>query len=161
MGWGNEFENFTSWDGPVVAAFGGYTNGIDIFSGDSVAYVFDDLLVSYPPTVEEGDNFGVSSLWLKANNPDKIKYPQMVSNRFEHAAVLSEETGSMFIWGGKFQDTSNIKGVWMINVAGKESQVSFKLAEDDGIYDEYEATLTALHTIVIMSKNLDDFIFGL
>jgi hypothetical protein len=67
----------------------------------------------------------------------------------------------MFIWGGKFQDTSNIKGVWMINVAGKESQVSFKLAEDDGIYDEYEATLTALHTIVIMSKNLDDFILGL
>lgn len=33
MGWGKEFENFTSWDGPVVAAFGGYTNGVDIFSG--------------------------------------------------------------------------------------------------------------------------------
>lgn len=34
MGWGKEFENYTSWEGPVVAAFGGYTTGIDVFSGE-------------------------------------------------------------------------------------------------------------------------------
>eukprot|EP00804_Cyclotella_cryptica_P020419 CCRYP_014402-RA/>CCRYP_014402-RA protein AED:0.13 eAED:0.13 QI:142/0.75/0.8/1/1/1/5/234/1160 len=163
MGWGKEFENFTSWDGPVVAAFGGYTNGIDVFSGEGVAYVFDDLLVSYPPPTED-DNFAISSLWLKANNPDKINYPEMISNRFEHVAVMSEETGSMFIWGGQFQDTSNVKGVWMMNLAGSDSRVSFKLAEDDGIYDEYQATLTALHTIVLMMMFLSmtlTFLLGL
>eukprot|EP00804_Cyclotella_cryptica_P006232 CCRYP_020769-RA/>CCRYP_020769-RA protein AED:0.14 eAED:0.14 QI:1059/1/1/1/0.75/0.8/5/231/868 len=163
MGWGKEFENFTSWDGPVVAAFGGYTNGIDVFSGEEVAYVFDDLLVSYPPPTED-DNFAISSLWLKANNPDKINYPEMISNRFEHVAVMSEETGSMFIWGGQFQDTSNVKGVWMMNLAGSDSRVSFKLAEDDGIYDEYQATLTALHTIVLMMMFLSmtlTFLLGL
>ncbi|KAL7482492.1 hypothetical protein ACHAW6_008167 [Cyclotella cf. meneghiniana] len=163
MGWGKEFENFTSWDGPVVAAFGGYTNGVDIFSGQEVAYVFDDLLVSYPPPIEE-DSFTVNSLWLKANNPDKISYPEMISNRFEHVAVMSEETGSMFIWGGQFQDTSNVRGVWMMNLAGSDSCVSFKLAEDDGIDDEYQATLTALHTIVIMMMFLSmtlTFLLGL
>ena len=33
-GWGKDFENFTSWEGPVVAAFGGYTTGVDVFSGE-------------------------------------------------------------------------------------------------------------------------------
>lgn len=112
------------------------------------AYVFDDVLVSYPPPIDEG-NFGVSSLWLKAHNPDSYRYPEQITNRFEHAAVMSRE-GSMFIWGGQFQDTSAVKGVWMINVAGSESQVSFILAESDGIFGDYEATLTALHTIVLM-----------
>jgi len=34
MGWGKEFDNYTSWEGPVVAAFGGYTTGVDVFSGE-------------------------------------------------------------------------------------------------------------------------------
>lgn len=118
------------------------------FITEEVEYVFDDVLVSYPPPIQEGD-FGVSSLWLKAHNPDSHKYPEQITNRFEHAAVMSRE-GSMFIWGGQFQDTSSVKGVWMMNVAGPESQVSFTLAESDGIFDDYEATLTALHTIVLM-----------
>eukprot|EP00804_Cyclotella_cryptica_P002979 CCRYP_006007-RA/>CCRYP_006007-RA protein AED:0.02 eAED:0.02 QI:220/1/1/1/1/1/4/699/987 len=149
MGWGKEFVNFTSWDGPVVAAFGGYTNGIDIFSGEVVTYVSDDLLVSFPAPVE-GGAFGGNSLWLKASNPDKTKYPEMISNRVEHVAVMSNETGSMFVWGGQRQDTSNVKGVWMMNLAGRGSRVSFEQAEDYGIYDEYWATSSVLHAIVIM-----------
>ena len=38
----------------------------------------------------------------------------------------------------------------MINIAGEDSRVTFSMAEADGIYDEYESTITALHTIVIM-----------
>ncbi|KAL3780817.1 hypothetical protein ACHAWO_004463 [Cyclotella atomus] len=156
MGWGKEFANLTSWEGPVVAAFGGFTNGIDVFSGEvtmlisaeEVDYVFDDVLVSYPPLIGD-ENFGVSSLWLKARNPDSYKYPEQISNRFEHSAVMSRE-GSMFVWGGQFQDTSMVKGFWTMNIAGPESQIRFTLAESDGIFDDYEATLTALHTIVLM-----------
>jgi hypothetical protein len=33
MGWGGKFENDTSWEGPIVAVFGGYTPGLDDFSG--------------------------------------------------------------------------------------------------------------------------------
>lgn len=171
-----EFANLTSLEGPAVCVFGGFTNGIDVFSGgelplrwiffimlnmcsyqantdvfyltEEVAYVFDDLLVSYPPPTGD-DKPGISSLWLKAHNPNPYEFPTTISNRFEHTAALSEE-GGMFIWGGQFQGTSEVKGVWMINVAGQDSQVSFTVAESDGIYDDYEATLTALHTIVLM-----------
>ena len=74
----------------------------------------------------------------------------MISNRFEHSAVLSDQFGTMHVWGGQFQGTFDVKGMWMINVAGKDSTLTLSMAEADGIYDEYEATITALHTIVIM-----------
>ena len=126
-----------------------YLAGPNIFYlPEEVAYVFDDLLVSYPPPSGD-DKLGISSLWLKAHNPNPYEFPSTISNRFEHTSALSEE-GAMFIWGGQFQDTSEVKGVWMINVAGQDSQVKWTLAESDGIYDDYEATLTALHTIVLM-----------
>lgn len=111
-----------------------------LFATEEVDYVFDDVLVSYPPPIGD-ENFGVSSLWLKARNPDSYKYPEQISNRFEHSAVMSRE-GSMFVWGGQFEDTSMVKGMWTMNIAGSESQVSFTLAESDGIFDDYEATLT-------------------
>ena len=38
-GWGKDFNNYTSWDGPVVSVFGGYTTGIDIFSGEVSSYL--------------------------------------------------------------------------------------------------------------------------
>lgn len=113
-------------------------------NAEEVAYVFDDLLVSYPPLAD--DKIGISSLWLKAHNPDPVNYPEMISNRFEHSAVMSQE-GSLFIWGGQFQSTALVKGVWMVNLMGT---IAFTMAENDGIYDDYEATLTALHTIVLM-----------
>ncbi len=31
---GEELDDVISWEGPVVAAFGGYTTGIDVFSGE-------------------------------------------------------------------------------------------------------------------------------
>lgn len=111
---------------------------------EEVAYVFDNVIVSYPPPLDE-TNFGISSLWLEVRNPDAHKYSQMIGNRFEHTAVISQE-GSMFIWGGQFQDTVNVKGIWMLNIAGKDSEVRLTLAENDRNFDDYEATLTALHT---------------
>ena len=59
--------------------------------------------------------------------------------------MISDE-GCMFIWGGQFQDTANVKGIWMLNIAGEKSEVRLSLAENDRNFDDYEATLTALHT---------------
>ncbi len=146
-------ENYTSWaslKGAIVCAFGGYTTGIDIFSGEEVAYVFDDLLVSYPPAEDTAEN-PPTSPWMKANWPaNKPVNTDTVSNRYEHSAVLSEHFGTMHVWGGQFQGTFDVNGMWMINVAGQDSTLTLSLAEADGIYDEYDATITALHTIVIM-----------
>jgi hypothetical protein len=46
MGWGKEFANLTSWEGPVVAAFGGFTNGIDVFSGGELEIIYHFYLLS-------------------------------------------------------------------------------------------------------------------
>ena len=115
---------------------------------EEAVYVFDDVLVSYPPPTDD-QGVGFKSLWLKAHNSDKSRNPEMISNRYEHTAVMSREK-SMFIWGGQFKDTLSTKGVWMMNIAGKKSQVAFTLAENDGNFDDYESTLNALHTIVLM-----------
>jgi hypothetical protein len=54
------------------------------------------------------------------------------------------------VWGGNFETTNQIDGVWMINIAGKGSAVNLAMAEEDAIFDDYERTITALHTMVIM-----------
>ncbi|KAL7542478.1 hypothetical protein ACHAXR_011799 [Thalassiosira sp. AJA248-18] len=148
MGWAKEFENMTTWDGPVVAAFGGYTKGIDVFSGEELAYVFDDLLLSYPPVPRT--NFDEPpSPWLKASMSLNRDGAELISTRYEHSAVLSEQ-GVLVVWGGSFQDTKSVKGMWMINIAGSDSNVNVSMAEADSIYNDYEKTITALHTIVLL-----------
>lgn len=132
----------------VVAAFGGYTTGIDVFSGEELAYVFDDLLVSYPPLPKTGYDEPPSP-WLKASMNIKREGAEMITTRYEHTAVLSKQ-GILVVWGGSFQDTSRVKGMWMVNIAGEDSCVNLSMAEADSIYNDYEKTITALHTIVLM-----------
>jgi len=148
IGWGKGYDNCTSWEGPVVAAFGGYTTGMDVFSGEELAYVFDDLLVSYPPP-RNTDFAQALSPWMKASMNVKREGAELISTRYEHSSVLSEQ-GVLVIWGGSFQDTSRVKGLWMINIAGEDSSINLSMAEEDNIYNDYERTITALHTIVIM-----------
>jgi len=144
MKWGEDMLNYTTWEGPVVAIFGGYTTDINVFSGEQIAYVFDDLLISYPPPVN--DEYDSPSLWLKASM--NTTQSDSISTRYEHSSVLSKE-GVLTVWGGSFQET-NRKGVWMINIAGKDSNITLSMAERDSLYDDYEQTVMALHTMVIM-----------
>lgn len=112
-----------------------------------VAYVFDDLLVSYPPPpIADPDSTVIETPWLKASSEGQ---DLTISIRYQHSAVLSRE-GVLTVWGGNFQSTAQIDGVWMINIAGKGSTVSLEIAEEDAIFDDYERTITALHTIIIM-----------
>mmetsp|Transcript_18734 Transcript_18734/g.28499 ORF Transcript_18734/g.28499 Transcript_18734/m.28499 type:complete len:1010 (-) Transcript_18734:68-3097(-) len=144
VGWNNaDKTNITP--GPTVAAYGGYTTGMDVFSGEEVAFVFDDLLVSYPPAIP--DDFSVS-VWHKASMAKEREVDNLIFNRYEHTAVLSKE-GVMVVWGGSFQSTAGTHGLWMINMAGEDSSVELIIAESDSMGD-YTATITALHTIVIL-----------
>ncbi len=114
-----------------------------------VAYVFDDLLVSYPPPPKEIEDYeDAPTPWLKASRQGP-EGQDMISIRYQHVAALSRE-GVLTVWGGNFQSTAQIDGVWMINIAGKGSTVSLAMAEEDAIFDDYERTITALHTIIIM-----------
>ena len=144
VGW-NNVDKTNSTPGPIVAAYGGYTTGMDVFSGEEVAFVFDDLLVSYPPAIP--DDFSVS-VWHKASMSKEREVENLIFNRYEHCAVLSKE-GVMIVWGGSFQSTAGTHGLWMINMAGEDSAVELIFAESDSMSD-YEATITALHTFVIL-----------
>lgn len=146
VGWNSvDKTNSTPGSGPIVAAYGGYTTGMDVFSGEEVAFVFDDLLVSYPPAIP--DDFSVS-VWHKASMSKERDVENLIFNRYEHCAVLSKE-GVMVVWGGSFQSTAGTHGLWMINMAGEDSAVELIVAESDSMSD-YEATITALHTFVIL-----------
>lgn len=110
--------------------------------------MFDDLLVSYAPSMETYFD-ETPSPWLKAFMPGNSEGVESISTRYEHTAVISKE-GVLAIWGGTFQDTSDVKGMWMINIAGKDSTINLSMAEADAILLDYERELTALHTIIIM-----------
>jgi len=106
--------------------------------------------VSYPPSPSTNNPLEESpSPWLKVSMNSLADGDELISTRYEHSAVLSEE-GVLVVWGGSFQDTKDVKGVWMINIAGKDSAVKLSMAEEDSIYKDYERTITALHTIVLM-----------
>lgn len=153
------YHSLVGWNGnstmdPTVAVYGGYTTGMDLFSGEEVAFVFDDLLVSHPPVTPDDDSlifsepdFSVST-WQKATMPSERDRDNLIFNRYEHCAVLST-AGVMFVWGGSFQSTSETHGLWAINIAGEDSTVDLVAAKND-VMGDYETTITALHTIVIL-----------
>lgn len=147
VGWENPDRNN---GGSIVASFGGYTTVEEPVSDEPVAFVFDDTLVSMPPPA----NSTAISTWFKAAWPvgmdaetHNSAYSETISNRFEHTAVLSEVWGGMFVWGGRFQFTHQVEGLWVLNIAGPESDVTFVVAQPDGL-EEYEATVAALHMLV-------------
>ena len=142
VGWNKVDKNSTASGQVTVAAYGGYTTGID-FAGDEIGFVYDDLLVSYPPLLDLS-----VSLWHKASMSKERDVKNLIVNRYEHCAVLSKE-GVMVVWGGSFQDTAGTHGLWMINVAGEDSSVELVVAEQDSMGD-YEAAINTLHTFVIL-----------
>lgn len=133
------------------------------------AYVFDDLLISYPYGYEFGsdsrfqliadevalfndEKFWVGyagdhlTPWLKVSGQG-FEGMEMIKTRYQHSAVLSKE-GILTVWGGDFENTAEITGLWMINIAGKDSTVNLVIAEEDAI--GLQDTITALHTLIVL-----------
>ena len=93
-------------------------------------YADDYTMISYPPpkNTEEHDYINT---WYTANNFEITSskwesIPSTISVRFEHTAILSR-LGNMIVWGGRFQDTDSVYGVWSLNVAGEHSKVEYRI----------------------------------
>lgn len=133
--------------GPIFAAFGGYESSVDPMSEDKVTYVFDDVLVSPPPVDPQ-----LTAAWLKAETStldfSDIHPTESISARMEHSASLSNTTGEMLIWGGRFRTTEDVddRKVWSLNVAGSNSKVRYQMAEPDDLFesDDVEAAHVVL-----------------
>jgi len=143
--------------GPIFAAFGGYESSFDPLSADKVSYVFDDVLVS-PPAIDPE----LAAAWLKAETStldfSDIDPPEAISARMEHSASLSNATGEMLIWGGRFRNTEDVNDrlVWSLNVAGSNSKVQYQMAEPDDLFDndDVEAAHVALAAFMFVGMIL-------
>mmetsp|Transcript_29213 Transcript_29213/g.66564 ORF Transcript_29213/g.66564 Transcript_29213/m.66564 type:complete len:859 (-) Transcript_29213:2-2578(-) len=143
-------------DNGTIAAFGGFQQDSNI-PGETVAFVFKDLLVSRSNDTK----------WLKLLPPYDTSVARWrsasgydarpsITNRLEHTAVL-DQYGAMLVWGGRFQTVSQISGLWRLDVFVPENDLKYELAPDDGLI-EYEAEIQALYlfiaTMMFMSLTL-------
>lgn len=113
-----------------------------------MSYVYDDTLVSFPPSEE----WTQKSVWFAATYEGLET--NMISTRLEHSAVLSK-SGIMIVWGGRYRGTSEINGLWSINISGSESTVKFDIhIEDENVSDigyAYVVLLTIMMTSMMVT----------
>jgi len=141
------YHSMVGWGNGTVAAFGGFQQDTNI-PGETVAFVFKDLIVSRPN----------ETYWQKLMPPyDETPVPHWrasaeytshpgITNRLEHSAVL-DQYGSMYVWGGRFQSVSQIVGLFRLDVFTEDSNLIYENAPPDGI-EQYEAELQALHMFI-------------
>ncbi|KAL7538423.1 hypothetical protein ACHAXR_008544 [Thalassiosira sp. AJA248-18] len=131
----------------TVGIFGGFQQDNNL-PGETIAFVFKDLLVSRPnetywdklqPPFDES----ITHTWRAS--PEYTARPG-ITNRLEHSAVLDQD-GRMYIWGGRFQTVQQIVGMWRIDVFTDDAKLKWEVAPPDGI-DQYEAELEALHMFI-------------
>jgi len=119
-----------------------------------MTYVFDETYLSFPPLKPHSTNN-----WLRVTAPLAFETPSMASNRYEHTAVLSQR-GWMFVWGGRFQYTSTITGLWALHVTGNNLQLAIAQAYDSS---GYNGTVTQFYivvtTLMFLSMGLS-YVFG-
>lgn len=89
-------------DDGTVAAFGGFQQDSNI-PGETVAFVFKDMLISRPnevywqKLVPPGVNDKAPNSRWRASSQYTVR--PGITNRLEHSAVV-DQFGSMYIWGG-------------------------------------------------------------
>ncbi|GFH56592.1 hypothetical protein CTEN210_13068 [Chaetoceros tenuissimus] len=118
---------------------------IDPVDNQEVSYVYDDTMISLPPV----QNTSQPSVWYVASYSGL--QPETVSIRLEHTAVLSEQFGNVFVWGGRYRQTSEITGVWSLNIAGETSKVEYLVRSEDGPIADAGTAYVILLTVMMMS----------
>lgn len=147
---GRAYHSVVGWkldnrEGTILASFGGYKMMIDPVDNQEVSYVYDDTMISMPQV----QNTSQPSVWYVASYNGL--QPETVSIRLEHTAVLSEQFGNMFVWGGRYRQTSDISGVWSLNIAGETSKVEYLVRSEDGPIADAGAAYVILLTVMMMS----------
>lgn len=139
------YHSLVGSDNGTIAIYGGFQQDQDI-PGETIAFVFNDLLVSRPN----------ETYWLKLIPPyetitsDYGAYGTRpgITNRLEHSAVL-DRYGSMYVWGGRYQKVNQIFGLWRLDVFTTDSKLKYINAPPDNIV-QYEAELEAMHMFIAM-----------
>ena len=139
VGWENEGR-----DGTVMASFGGMKTMTDPVDNQQISYVYDDTIVTSPLAT----NF-TSSIWFLATYEGNEKLT--IATRLEHTAVLSKAFGNMIVWGGRYRGTSDIDGVWSLNVHGEGNNVLYVVRNQDDQNENIGFAYVVLVTVMLMS----------
>jgi RING-finger-containing ubiquitin ligase len=142
---GRAYHSVVGWqmperDGTILTSFGGYKMVIDPVDNQPISYVYDDTMVSMPQI----QNTSQPSVWYVAAYSGL--QPDTISTRLEHTAVLSKQYGNMFIWGGRYEKTADISGMWSLNVAGDTTTVEYMIRSEDT-----EVVNTGLAYVILLS----------
>jgi len=146
VGWetGN-VDGLLEGEGTVIASFGGYKTITDPIDNQQISYVYDDTLVTFPPPPTNDTS---TSLWFLATYEGvEVTIP----TRLEHTAVLSKAYGNMIVWGGRYRLTSEIHGVWSLNINGADSNVLYMIRGDDDDVENVGVAYVVLFTVMLMS----------
>ena len=133
-------------DEAILASFGGFKTMMDPVDNQQISYVYDDTMVSNMPQM---NNVTLPSEWYLATY--RGLQPDTISTRLEHSAVLSKEFGNMIIWGGRYRQTSDIGGVWSLNIAGEDSTVQYIPRSQDPENQSGGMTFVLLVMVMMMS----------
>lgn len=146
VGWKMEGRN-----GTILSSFGGVKMMIDPVNNQEISYVYDDTIVTFPPPEGSTGN----SLWFLATITGDFSEMVIdtVSTRLEHTVILSKAHGNMFCWGGRYRGTSEISGMWSLNVAGESSQVNYVIRGNDADMANVGVAYVVLITIMLMSMS--------
>lgn len=147
---GRAYHSVVGWETPdhggtILTSFGGYKMMMDPVDNQQISYVYDDVMVSMPQV----QNISQPSVWYVAAYNGL--QPETISLRLEHSAVLSKEFGNMFVWGGRYRQTTDISGVWSLNIAGKTSTVEYEVRSEDAEMANAGAAYVILLTVMMMS----------
>jgi hypothetical protein len=142
---GRAYHSVVGWqmperDGTILTSFGGYKMVLDPVDNQPISYVYDDTMVSMPQI----QNTSQPSVWYVAAYSGL--QPDTISTRLEHTAVLSRQYGNMFIWGGRYEKTADISGMWSLNVAGDTTTVEYMVRSEDT-----EVVNTGLAYVILLS----------
>jgi hypothetical protein len=150
---GRAYQSLIGWQsedrvGTVIAAFGGFKTVTDPVDNQQISYVYGDTLLSFPSEKSIESNETDPSIWFVAAYEGT---PMQMSTRLEHTAVLSKAYGNMIVWGGRYRGTSEIEGIWSLNVHGENSNVLYMVRSEEDETPDIGAAYVILVTVMLMS----------
>mmetsp|Transcript_14693 Transcript_14693/g.27618 ORF Transcript_14693/g.27618 Transcript_14693/m.27618 type:complete len:919 (-) Transcript_14693:122-2878(-) len=150
---GRAYHSVVGWEmpergGTILTSFGGYKIVLDPVDNQPISYVYDDTMVSMPQIQDTSQ----PSVWYVAAYSGL--QPDTISTRLEHTAVLSKQFGNMFIWGGRYQRTADISGMWSLNVAGDTTTVEYMVRSEDNEVPNSGLAYVILLSVMMMSMML-------
>lgn len=146
---GRAYHAVIGWEMPdkgvILATMGGFKTMRDPVDNQQISSVYDDTMVSLPQENSE------PSRWYLAMSNSLQSVTDTISTRLEHTAVLSRVHGNMIVWGGRFRETTDVVGVWSLNIAGQKSTVRYEVPSDDPDMTDPGMAYVLLVTVMMTS----------